>query len=219
MTTTKRNAALTASLKLSEILARLMADNRVDAVILSKHTGIPPTTINRMRSQPDSNPTITTLIPIANFFSISVSQLIGTEPLLKSNQKRIWTTIPLLKWDDIPRWLATPSSNDQFERIYTDATATKRAFALHTRGDAMAPRFPEATLIIIDPELTPENRDFVIVRLQGATDPLFRQILLDGPECYLKPLNNDFQDTRRVELGKTATLIGVMVQARMDLRS
>ena len=67
--------------RLSAILNHLMAESRIDGVQLSRRTGVPVTTINRLRKNDvDNNPTLSTLVPLANFFVITVSQLIGDGP-------------------------------------------------------------------------------------------------------------------------------------------
>ncbi len=68
--------------RLSAILNHLMAESKIDGVQLSRRTGIPVTTINRLRkNDADNNPTLSTLVPLAHFFAITVSQLIGDEPI------------------------------------------------------------------------------------------------------------------------------------------
>lgn len=58
-----------------------MNECELDDVVLSKHTGVPYTTIARLRNSPNSNPTSSTLRPIAQFFDITIDQLLGDHPL------------------------------------------------------------------------------------------------------------------------------------------
>src|SRR5579863_7222932 len=86
-----------------------MEDNRISLSVLHRNTGIAIPTIKRLQSDPTTNPTITTLLPIAHFFNISISQLIGTEPLpsgikgYKEN-KTFWLKVPLISWEKAIDW-------------------------------------------------------------------------------------------------------------------
>lgn len=64
---------------ISDNLGELMAQNGVSSTDLAKLTGIPKANISRLLSDPNCNPTILTLLPIAKYFEVSVSQLIGDD--------------------------------------------------------------------------------------------------------------------------------------------
>jgi SOS-response transcriptional repressor LexA len=214
--------------QVSSILKQLMKAEHVDAAELAEHTGIPQTTINRIRSNPKSNPTLSSLIPIASYFSVTVSQLVGDEPLPphrllgeQGAKKRSWSSIPLITWDQTTEWQKhsedlKKDANTQW--VYTDVTASDKCFAVSMRGDSMVPRFQEGTLLVLEPSLTPHNRDFVLVLLKGQKEPIFRQIFIDGAESYLKALNTDFKEIKSFEAGHGHIILGVMTQARMDFR-
>src|ERR1700730_4201865 len=88
-----------------------MTEARISASQLSKNTGLPTTTIKRIRSNANANPTLVSLLPIAAFFRISLSQLIGEEDIpaniikgtFSSNQK-LWTRVPIITWEQAILW-------------------------------------------------------------------------------------------------------------------
>jgi len=80
----------------------------------------------------------------------------------------------------------------------------------------MYPRFPEGTLFIIEPERSASNRDFVVILPKGQSKPFFKQILIDGADYYIKSLNKDFKEIKKIEIGNDNKIIGVMIQARME---
>lgn len=227
----KITAVLTAknpAKRLSEILNYLMNECDVDGVQLSKNTGVPVTTINRLRKgDPSNNPTLTTLVPLAEFFSITVSQLIGDEPLSAQRQRgehkpnvSQWKPVPHLSWEQAGEW---QKNNAKLKSkinnwISTDLTVSDYAFAITMEGDSMLPRFPEGTLFIIEPEQSVNNRDFVVILPKGQIKPVFKQILIDGSEYYLKSLSNDFKEIKRISLNKDHIILGVMIQAKMEFR-
>lgn len=216
------------ALRLSEVLNHLMDEIDIDGVQLSKNTGVPVTTINRLRKgDPSNNPTLTTLVPLADFFSISVSQLIGDELL---PTKRVlgehtpnpnnWKPIPHISWAQAGKLLQT---NFDFNASIpkwsaTDLEVSDKAFAITMEGDSMYPRFPEGTLFIIEPEQKITNRDFILLLPNDSVTPLFKQILIDGSDYYIKSLSKDFKEIKKISLNVDHKIIGVMVQARMEYR-
>ncbi len=78
----------------------------------------------------------------------------------------------------------------------------------------MSPRFEEGTILIIEPEREPKDRDFVIAVIEKQnTVAVFKQILIDGEERFLKSLNEDY---RTSSLRKDSVIVGCLVQARTD---
>ena len=73
------------TLKLNYILSKLMSNSSIDDTLLSKETGIPISTIKRMRLNEEANPTSTTLAPIASYFKITIDQLLGLSPIDQIN--------------------------------------------------------------------------------------------------------------------------------------
>jgi len=214
--------------RLSKILNHLMEECDIDGTKLSKNTGIPATTINRLRKgDPTNNPTLTTLVPLAEFFTITVSQLIGDEPL---SAKRIegehrpnivhWKSIPHLTWDQGAQWLQKLKQSEFKINKWaaTDIDVSEDAFAISMEGDSMYPRFPEGTLFIIEPRQMPCNRDFVFIVCINQIKSLFKQILIDGADYYVKSLNKDFKEIKNIHLGVDYQIIGVMIQAKMEFK-
>ena len=72
--------------QLSQILKRLMTTHPINDLRLSQATGVPSTTIARLRASREANPTISSLRLIASFFGVSIGQLLGDEPLLADQQ-------------------------------------------------------------------------------------------------------------------------------------
>lgn len=63
-------------------------------------------------------------------------------------------------------------------------------FALRVKGDSMEPHFMEGTLIVVEPDLSPEPNDYVIVK--NGEDATFKQLVRDGSDYYLKPANDRY---------------------------
>jgi SOS-response transcriptional repressor LexA len=208
--------------KLSCILKSLMMELGINESELSRRTGVGQPVVHRICSGETDNPKVATLSPIANFFAISISQLIGDEPLPANRipgtfnpDAKGWTQIPLLTWEQVLEWPTLSSVSTALPTVSTDIALGQDAYAVTVRDTTMEPRFPEGTVLLIDPQLSPKNRDFAIIHLEGTAVPSFKQILIDSNHFYLKPLNPDF---KTLLLEQPYKFLGVMVQSRMYFR-
>jgi len=72
---------------LSAILSHLMSEKGIKSAELARKTGIGQPVIYRLMTGTTDNPQVLTLKPIADFFGISIDQLLGFTPL--TNQKSL----------------------------------------------------------------------------------------------------------------------------------
>jgi len=185
---------------------------------LARETGVCQPVVHRIASGETTNPKIESLRPIAKHFSISISQLIGDEPLRNYRTPSAYSklgTVPLIAFIDIPNWLKNRTAFPDVNEVFIDLDVGPNAFAATIEDTTMRPRFPEGALLIIDPEQAQKDRDFVVVQLTDQQQPTLKQLLLDGDHKYLKPLNPDFPTAPWVIGTK---ILGTMVQARIDYR-
>jgi SOS-response transcriptional repressor LexA len=80
---------------------------------------------------------------------------------------------------------------DGYEWIDTTCQIRRHTYALRVQGDSMTPDFPEGCIIVVEPELDPLPGDFVIAR-NGDDEATFKQLIKDGADFYLKPLNERY---------------------------
>lgn len=66
----------------------------------------------------------------------------------------------------------------------------RHTFALRVSGDSMEPEFVEGEIIIIEPDLEPSHKDYVIAKNGG--DATFKQLIKDGADWFLRPLNERY---------------------------
>lgn len=208
--------------KMSNVLKGLMAELGINESELARRTGVGQPVVHRICSGETDNPKVATLSPIANFFAISISQLIGDEPLSTDRipgtfnpEAQGWSQIPLLAWEQILSWPNLTEKSAPLRAISTDIALGQNSYAVSVRDTTMEPRFPEGTVLIIDPNLNPNNLDFAIVHIDGQNLPKFKQVLIDGEHTILKPLNSDF---KTLLLDKPHKFLGVMIQSRMDFK-
>ncbi|HEY2566423.1 MAG TPA: helix-turn-helix transcriptional regulator [Candidatus Aquirickettsiella sp.] len=183
---------------------------------LHKHTGIPLSTLKRLRLNKENNPTLASLAPIANYFSISLDQLTGREALPKKNNKKQidGLTIPLIHWKDI---LNIPKNRNHLafsSLLIRDITLNENSFALVIR-DNNTNNFLAGSLLVIDPSLKGNNRDFIIVYKKEETKPQLMQKIIYKNKTYLKNLNIESEIIKFSDLYK---IIGVAIQIRMNYK-
>lgn len=70
--------------------------------------------------------------------------------------------------------------------------------------------FSDGDIIYIDPERQPESGSFVIVRLPGESEAIFRQYLAEGSRRYLKASNPAWPNPI-IELADDAEICGVVI--------
>lgn len=80
---------------------------------------------------------------------------------------------------------------DAQDWIDTTVPIGEHTFALCVEGESMEPDFPAGTILIVEPALEPFPNDFVIVK-NGENEATFKQLVKDGGELFLKPLNTRF---------------------------
>jgi len=112
---------------MSKILKGLMAELGINESELARRTGVGQPVVHRICSGETDNPKVATLSPIANFFAISISQLIGDEPLSADRipgtfnpDAQGWRQIPLLTWPQVLYWPNLPEKLAPLPTISTD---------------------------------------------------------------------------------------------------
>ena len=105
----------------------------------------------------------------------------------------IRSTVPLISWVQAgPFTLAAdPEDVSACPRVETTARVGARGFALRVESTSMTPEFQPGTVIIVDPDLEPRAGDYVIVA-NGAAEATFKQLVKDGGDWLLRPLNPQF---------------------------
>jgi SOS-response transcriptional repressor LexA len=143
--------------------------------------------------------------------------LIGDDPLPNDRISgshnpyyRSWSKLPLLSWEQATGWPDRVTHHEVFSYVSTESNVTEHAFAVRVEDNTMKPRYPEGTLLIIEPSLRAHDKDFALVHVDGQKKAQFKQVLFDGEDLYLKPLNKDFE-IKKVD-GNYA-ILGIMVQS------
>jgi len=185
---------------LAQVLKTLVAGKNLTINKLARRTGIGQPTLHRIGSGEIANPHVSSLIPIARYFGISIDQLMGAKPLEQQIQTASYginqcgySKVPILDWEQIELWLNEKiQKSDKLvtDKLFTtDIPVSPATFALRIKDSTMQPNLPKGTTIVIDPQITPTDRDLVLAQI-GKHPPILRQLLIDGDKEYMKEFNS-----------------------------
>ncbi len=135
-----------------------------------------------------------------------------------TNSEKAMSRVPCISWIQAGSWGEVVDNfqpGDGFEWIETTVPIKKHTFALKVTGDSMEPIFPHGCFIIVEPEIEWQNRDFVVVRQSMNAECTFKQIIKEGDQILLKPLNSRYPI---MELKADAVICGVVRSMEMRFR-
>lgn len=121
--------------------------------------------------------------------------------------------VPVISWvkanafDDIHDPFP-PGISDEW--VYTTERG-RNMFGLKVSNDCMSPEFQEGDIIIIRPDIKPENGKFVVVKDTKENQATFKQYKKYGDNIILHPLNPKYQDIV-LDHDDRYQIIGVVVE-------
>lgn len=209
--------------KLGEILRKFLFEKNMKTIDLAREVNLPQPTVHRLVTGKSTRPYKSSLKPIADFFSVTVDQLVGEEPLPEAiweqsqNQtiatnSSIIKSIPIISWKQLHS-VESARKNSQ-KNVVTIGNLSEESFALVMPDFSMEPFFSRGTLLILDPKQPAKDRSYVLVKLQENNLYIFRQLLIDGEDRYLKPLNPDLSMFKMRVLHADDEIIGCLVESR-----
>lgn len=212
--------------RLNEVLTRLMKEANMNASKLSRNTGLAITTVKRLCSD-DCNPTLKSLEPIANYFDISINQLLGAEPLPQDKGQGMnipnvmsWGLVPVITMDESVRWPQNKEEIQQrfnLEYVAVDAEPNETLFAMRLQGNSMEPRFSADTILVLDPQMKPHDGSVGLILHKGKSTPQYKEILMDGPDMYIRSINPELPGSKLEPYNEEQfQLLGVLRHIRKD---
>lgn len=115
---------------------------------------------------------------------------INNEPLPNAAINR-WKRIPIISWEQAGNY-NTFDVQRADEWTWTDIETGPRTFALRVKDDSMMPRYELGAILVVDPDQEAKHRNIVIFKWKKTQDVSCAQLLIDGPNRYLKPHNTDY---------------------------
>jgi SOS-response transcriptional repressor LexA len=208
---------------LKDNLTTLMEEAHINVSELARKVGIGQPVLHRIMAGETTNPNVNTLSPIAKFFSISISELIGDSPIsslrLPGEVKPKISEIPILKLNDVIEWLDNNENDILPEGIgFTDASLEdpQKAFSIRLVDSSFEPKYSQGTLFIFDHTRQPMNKNIALFYKEGDSTPSLRQFIKDGSDIYLKSLNPEISEIKPHKKTKKDRLLGVAIQIQTN---
>ncbi len=200
-------------LQLSNILKKLLYDRRINSTELAHAVDLPQPTVHRLVTGKSTRPYRSSLEPIADYFSISVDQLIGEKPLPVESALKI-TQVPFVAWSN----LDTQDVDLSYPPIPFVGTISSNGFATTMPDNSMEPLIPKRSLLILDPELKPIDRSYILVQLDEDKQTILRELLIDGEHQFLKPLNSNLNSFKMKLLSQNDKFLACLLEIRHNCR-
>ena len=131
--------------------------------------------------------------------------------LMQNSPQDLYPGKPVVSWLQAGSWQECadpypPGVADEW--VQPTQRVSKSAFALRVKGNSMEPEFTEGDTIIVDPEREALHANFVVVKLEDAQEATFKQLIIDGGQKFLRPLNAHYPV---MAINGNATIVGVVV--------
>ncbi|MCL1076596.1 helix-turn-helix domain-containing protein [Parashewanella spongiae] len=210
--------------KLSERLEYVLKTSGITQTELAQRLGVKQQAISRVCRGQTKNSTF--LLPMcdelgvdSNWLSTGVGEPFVQRKELKDQIRRI----PEVSWKQAICWdefyLTFDSSElGEYWRVTADLTDEK-GFVLRVHGDGMegsgSRNIPEGAIIIVQPQVESlfKSGDLVIAVLPGAEQAIFKQLIIEGQNRYLKSFNPQYPI---ITLDDKCKLVGLVKQSVVE---
>ena len=129
----------------------------------------------------------------------------------KSLQKTL-SVVPFNKAHDFERLL----SNFSGKQITMPTNASDTAFIVELNDLSMLPRFLPGTLLVVEPSLTPHDRDFVLAYIHADSKMVFRRYSMEDGDDDVELETMD-DDADPISLSHEDKIIGVVSQTMCEI--
>lgn len=101
--------------------------------------------------------------------------------------------LPLLSWEEAGDWQEIIKNFPKDRHMLTPAfhKPSNNTFVLRVNGDSMEPEFVPSDFIIVEPDLSPQDKNYIIV-YENEAEAMLKQLIIEGSRQYLKPLNSRY---------------------------
>ncbi len=172
-------------------IRQLMACAKMSEADLCRGVNLPQTTVNRLLSGHTTDPRISTLVAIAQFFEVSLEQLLGFESIIPNNLgvSTRGCILPIISWGNLHTWLyhASEITNELHRWIKTERSFNEHSFVISAPASCHH-IFGENGLLLMNRFAPSEFKDGHIVLLEENNEFYLRKVLKEGTRWYSKRL-------------------------------
>jgi transcriptional regulator with XRE-family HTH domain len=202
----------------SERVAYFLRKTGLTEAEFARQTGVKQQVCNQILRGQTSNPRVETLVRFAQFFEVTLGQLVGTEPMSEYPHKAASCAVPLLKWNDVLPWVTQeilPLGNtSQVSWISCDLMPGLRAYAIRS-NPSLEPYFDRNSVLVVDPTTEEYAGQFVVVSLDGKTVTVRRLV----EDLGVRFLNSIVPGLPARQLEPKHQILGTVAEIRINLNS
>lgn len=199
---------------LSKNLCWLMDSRSIDASELSNHTSIGTTTINKLRKG-IGNPTYSTLVTLAAYFDVVVSQLTEVDLSANGTKKETLANVDLISLSDFKDYINQIKKPKESLSVSIATNADSR-FAIKITTNTMSPFFEKGSVFILDKNIHPQDGDIVLVEF-NEQNLCFRRVFIQGISYFFRSVADTLADN--FVKGDNFTIHGVVISAIQNFHS
>lgn len=203
---------------LAKNLEFLLKKKQLSPTQLSAASGVDKPIISRILSGKTTNPQVDTLKPIAEFFDITIDQLIGSKEVDTDRQHGVVVSIsrllvPLIEWKHIAYWMDIKESYSPSKTVDARVTSSPDSFALVISNALYEPHFTRNSIIIVDPSTAPKDRDYILTRNKSSDSITIAQLVIDNDKTFVKTISPEFEMKRITK----PICFGVITESHLNL--
>ena len=181
-------------LKIKYILRGLMEKHTIDMESLSKETKVHLSTVKRLLVKEEINHTINNIEPIADYFGVTIDQLLGRTPLEEEPSSKIkYRFVPILKAEQVKPWLQKRLEKETLHHWAKSSLADEKIFAIEGKKFTSNKSFLHETTLIISPSVDPVHGDFILISNPNFKHPQVVDIYIDKNDYFFSTTENPKQ--------------------------
>ena len=149
--------------------------------------------VQQWEKQGGTAPKRANLPRVAELLGISVAELVSGGSNVSAGTD-VRTEVPVVSEVEAGDYTVIDNFDlrSHFDMVRVTVPVQRHTYALRVHGDSMVSEngdsFPDGSIIIVEPEMKAEPGDYVIA-IKDGNQITFKQLVSDGGDLYLKPLN------------------------------
>jgi SOS-response transcriptional repressor LexA len=194
--------------ELSQNIKKLMKVQGISVYELAHVTGIPQPTLHKIVTGVSKKPNSKTIKKLADYFQVKIQAL----TLSASEQEEVSDNknIPIISWQEILDWLNDSNATLHNRILPIKRDVSQQAFSVIS-NDAIFPQYKSGAILVFDPALLPKDGSYILLKLKEHQNILFRQLIIDVNDKFIKPLNPEFGN-HLSKLGKQDVILATLIQ-------
>lgn len=206
-----RNQYLKKSVRIVENLEKLMKAHKISEADLSRQTGIPQATLNKLLQGATEDPRVSTLIALAKHFNISLDHLAGGDSSeTTASPISQFVSIPILEWEQLKQWKSKKININPYthRNWIVSERSSPNTFALRSLP-FMEPLFQRGSVILVEPQSEYKDGCYLVIEINEK--PTVRRLIHEEDVLHLRSLDPSLPT---IPLDPPFSIYGAIIETR-----